>query len=118
MIRNTISTEGKQVSFKIDDNYYLPNSDNRLVFNGHFKNMRYCVCYTNVYRDSGHRFENRFGCPAWVKYDNGAFGGQNFNFYNNKDEAIEDYKSRQKLSAKYGKNTFAYADVFFVENDC
>ena len=116
-VRETTSTEGKRVSFKIDETYYTPGHDKSLVFNGSFKNFKYCVCYTNVYRDRGHRFENRWGSPAWVEYDNGVFGGQNRNYFNDSEEAIKDFKNRQKLTPKQFKSTFAYADVFFVENN-
>jgi hypothetical protein len=115
--RQTTSTEGKRVSFKIDDTYYIPGRDKSLVFADRFKNAKFCVCYTNVYRDMGHHFENRWGSPAWVAYDNGTFGGQNFNYFNDRNEAVEDFNNRQKLTPKCFKSTFAYADVFFVEND-
>lgn len=116
-VRQTISTEGRRITFKVDKNYYTPERDKALVFNGSFKNAKYCVCYTNVYRDMGHRMENRWGTPAWVEYDNGVFGGQNCNYFDNREEAMQDYKDRQKLTPKFGKSTFAYTDVFFVENN-
>lgn len=115
--RQTTSTEGKCLFFKIDEHYYTPGRDKSLVFTGSFKNIKYCVCYTNVYRDRGHRMENRWGSPAWVEYDNGVFGGQNCNYFDDKEKAIEDFKGRQKLIPKPFKSTFAYADVFLVENN-
>ena len=115
--RHTITTEGKQISFTIDKDYYVIGGNKKNVFDGSFRNMPYCVAYTSVYRDRGHRMENRWGTPAWVEYDNGIFGGQNFNFFKDKNEAIEDFKNRQKLTPKCFKSTFAYADVFFIEND-
>jgi hypothetical protein len=117
VVRHSTSTEGKHLSFKIDEDYYIPGHDKALIFNGIFENIKYCVCYTSVYRDRGHRMENRWGSPAWVEYDNGVFGGQNCNYFSNKEEAIKDFKNRQKLTPKCFKSTFAYTDVFFVEND-
>jgi hypothetical protein len=55
--------------------------------------------------------------PALVRYDNGNVGYQCFNYFNDRNEAIEDFNNRQKLTPTWGKNTFAYADVFFVENN-
>lgn len=115
--RQTISTEGRRITFKVDKNYYTPERDKALVFTGTFKNAKFCVCYTNVYRDRGHRMENRWGTPAWVEYDNGVLGGQNCNYFDNRGEAMQDFKNRQKLTPKCFKSTFSYADVFFVEND-
>lgn len=117
MVRQTTTTEGKRISFQIDKDYYIPGRSKSLVFNGGFKNTKYCVCYTCVYHDCGTRSGMLWGSPAEVPYDNGIIGGQNFNFFDNKNEAIEDYKARQKLTPKYGSHKFAYADVFFVDND-
>jgi hypothetical protein len=78
--------------------------------------MKYCVLCTGIYRDNGEKLVNIFGAPAWEKYDNGVIGAQNFNFYNNKDEALKSYKMRQKLTPKQFKSVFAYADVMLVEN--
>lgn len=117
-IRLTTTTEGKRISFKIgDSNYYMPDEDKSIVFNGLFKGHKFCVCYTKVVRDSGYRDEMRYGVPAFVRYNNGNVGYQCFNYFNNRNEAIEDFNGRQKLTPKCGKNTFAYADVFFVENN-
>jgi hypothetical protein len=116
-VRTTTSTDGKRISFKVDDRYYMPGGDKSLVFDGSFKDAKYCVCYTSVWRDKGHRMESRWGSPAWVEYDNGVFGGQNFNYFSSREEAMQDFSGRQKLTPKSFKNTFAYADVFFVENN-
>lgn len=114
--RQTITTEGKRISFFIDDNYYLPGKDLSLVFNGYFSKSKYCVLYTGVFRDSGEKWVNNFGVPALERYDNGVIGGQNFNFYDNKEEALRDYEMCQKLTPKPLKSVFAYADVMLVEN--
>ena len=39
------------------------------------------------------------------------------NFFNDREEAMQDFKGRQKLTPKEFTKTVAYADVFFVEND-
>lgn len=114
--RQTITTEGKQISFFIDDNYYLPGKDLSLVFNGSFSKMKYCVLCTGIYRDNGEKWVDSFGVPSLEKYDNGVFGAQNFHFYDNKEEALRSYEMRQKLTPKQFKSTFAYADVMLIEN--
>lgn len=114
--RKIITTEGKQISFFIDDNYYTHGKDLSLVFNGCFSKSKYCVLYTGIYRDKGLKWVDTFGVPALEEYDNGVIGGQNFNFYDNKEEALRDYKMRQKLTPKPFKSVFAYADVMLVEN--
>ena len=115
-IRQTITTEGKRISFNCADNqYYVVGCDKSIVFDGLFKNHKFCVCYTKIVSDSGYRDEMRYGVPTLVHYDNGNVGYQCFNYFNDRNEAIEDFKSRQKLTPKYG--TLAYADVFFVENN-
>ena len=114
--RQTITTEGKRISFFIDDNYYINGKDLSLVFNGCFSKSKYCVLYTGVFRDSGQKWVNNFGVPALEKYDNGVIGGQNFNFYDDKEEALRAYEMYQKLTPKQFKSVFAYADVMFVEN--
>lgn len=114
--RQTTTTEGKRISFAIgDNNYYMPDGDKSIVFNGSFTDHKFCVCYTKVVSDSGYRDEMRYGVPALVRYDNGNVGYQCFNYFNGRNEAIEDFKSRQKLTPKCG--ILAYADVFFVENN-
>ena len=114
--RQTITTEGKRISFFIDDNYYIHGKDLSLVFNACFSKSKYCVLYTSVFRDSGEKLVNNFGVPELEKYDNGVIGGQNFNFYDNKEEALRDYEMRQKLTPKQFKSVFAYADGMLVEN--
>ena len=114
--RQTTTTEGKRISFMIGDNkYYMPDRDKSIVFDGLFKDHKFCVCYTKIVRDSGYRDEMRWGVPTLVHYDNGNVGYQCFNYFNDRNEAIEDFKGRQKLTPKCG--TLAYADVFFVENN-
>lgn len=115
-IRKTITTEGKQISFFIDDNYYLPDKDLSLVFNGYFSEMKYCVLYTGIYRDCGEKLVDNFGVPALERYDNGVIGAQSFNFYDNKEDALKSYKMIQKLTPKQFKSVFAYADIMLVEN--
>ena len=116
--RQTTTTEGKLISFTIADNeYYIPGRDKSIVFNGQFKGHKFCVAYTKIVSDSGYRDEMRYGVPALVRYNNGNVGYQCFNYFNNRNEAIEDFKGRQKLTPKCGKETFAYADVFFVKNN-
>lgn len=114
--RKTITTEGGDISFYIDDNYYLQGGDLSLVFNGSFSNYRYCVACTSIYRDNGVRWVETFGVPALEKYDNGIFGAQNFHFYEDRAEALKSFEMRKKLTPKQFKNTFAYADVMLVEN--
>ena len=117
-VRQTITTEGKRISFNCADNqYYVAGRDKSIVFDGLFKNHRYCVCYTKIVNDNGYREEMRWGVPTLVHYDNGNVGYQCFNYFNDRNEAIEDFNNRQKLTPTLGKNTFAYADVFFVENN-
>ena len=89
--RNTYTTQGKHIAFKVDESYYTPGTDKSLVFNSHFKDCKYCVAYTNVADD--------------------------YHFEDSKEEAVEDFEGRKKLTPKSGKLTFAYADVFLIEND-
>lgn len=111
--RNTYTTQGKHIAFKVDESYYTPGTDKSLVFNSHFKDCKYCVAYTNVADD--YHFEDRWGVPE--KISDGSVGYQNFNYFNSKEEAVEDFEGRKKLTPKSGKLTFAYADVFLIEND-
>lgn len=114
--RQTITTQGKHITFEVDNNYYvIGNNDKSAVFNGGFKNSKFCVCYTKVCYDSGFREETRWGSPTLVGYDNGNVGYQCMNFFNDKKEAIKDYNGRLKLSPKMG--IVAYCDVFLVENN-
>jgi len=115
MKRETITTEGKRISFDVDKDYFVVGADKKKVFDGSFKRSKYAVAYTEVKSDVGTRFENRFGCPASVYYDNGIVGYQNFTYFNDKTEAIKDFEGRQKLTPKIG--TIAYADVFLIENN-
>jgi dUTPase len=56
--RTTTTTEGKRISFMIgDNNYYMPDGDKSIVFDGLFKDHKFCVCYTKIVRDSGYRDE-------------------------------------------------------------
>jgi len=98
--RKTITTEGKEISFLVDDNYYTDGKDLSLVFNGSFSKSKYCVLCTAIYRDK----------------DNCVLGAQAFHFYDNKEEALETYKLTKKLTPKPFNYTFAYADVMLVEN--
>lgn len=117
-IRNSVSTQGKRVKFKVDEDYYTPeNGHKSLVFGGLFAKLKYCVAYTKVKRDCGKRFETRYGVPAWVDYDNGMIGYQCFNFFDNKEDARKDFEDRKKLTPKTFTNTFAYADVYLIENN-
>jgi hypothetical protein len=59
----------------------------------------------------------RWGIPTLVHYDNGNIGYQCMNFFNDREEAMQDFKDRQKLTPKSFTKTIAYADVFFVENN-
>lgn len=114
-IRETTTTEGRRISFDVDNHYYTPLCDKSLVFDGLFKDHKFCVCYTKVCYDSGYREETRFGTPQLVHYDNGLVAYQNMNFFNDKKEAEEDFNNRKKLTPKLG--VYAYADVFLVENN-
>ena len=117
-IRNSVSTQGKRVEFKVDEDYYtLENGDKSLVFDGSFVKAKYCVAYTKVKRDCGTRIETWYGVPTWVPYDNGMIGYQCFNFFDNEEEARKDFEDRKKLTPKTFTNTFAYADVYLIENN-
>ena len=117
-IRNSVSTQGKRVEFKVDEDYYtLENGDKSLVFDGSFVKAKYCVAYTKVKRDCGTRLETWYGVPTWVPYDNGMIGYQCFNFFDNEEEARKDFEDRKKLTPKTFTNTFAYADVYLIENN-
>ena len=116
--RQTTSTQGRSITFeKADNQYYTPGADKAIVFDGLFKDHKFCVCYTKVCSDSGYRDEMRWGVPTLVHYDNGNVGYQCFNYFNDRNEAIEDFNGRQKLTPKEFTKTIAYTDVFFVEND-
>ena len=117
-IRQTTTTQGRRITFETaDKQYYTPEKDKSIVFDGWFKDHKYCVCYTKVCSDSGWRDEMRWGVPTPVFYDNGNIGYQCMNFFNDREEAIQDFKGRQKLTPKEYTKAIAYADVFFVEND-
>ena len=120
--RTAIATNGKKYTFKVDkDNYYTPENGNKsLVFDIGFDDIKfkkYAVCRTNISHDKGGRFENRFGCPQWVEYDNGLVGYQNFDFFDDKRQAEGLIKIYNEIEAKDFKYTIAYADIFLVEND-
>ena len=116
-VRRAKSTQGKLVSFKVDDFYYYPGRDKSLVFEGEHKKAKFCVCYTGVWRDKGTRVENRFGVPTWVPYDNGDFANQDMTYFNDRAEAEAYLKGKEKLTPKLVSCTWAYADVFLVENN-
>ena len=44
-------------------------------------------------------------------------GYQCFNFFDNEEDARKDFKDRKKLTPKTFTNTFAYADVYLIENN-
>ena len=119
MVRSTITTQGKKISFSVDSNYYLPlsNADKSTIFDGHFKDSEFCVAYTRVVHDCGYHDVMMWGTPSLEYYDNGNVGYQCFNYFNSKDEALEDYNARKKLTRKDFTKTLAYADVFLVENN-
>ena len=119
MVRSTITTQGKTVSFSVDLHYYLPlpNADKSTIFNGHFKDSKFCVAYTKVVHDCGYHDVMRWGTPSLEHYDNGNVGYQCFNYFNNEDDALEDYNARKKLTRKDFTKTIAYADVFLIENN-
>ena len=114
-IRQTTTTEGRLISFNVDNCYYTPLCNKSLVFDGSFKDYKFCVCYTKLCNDIGYREETRFGIPKLVRYNNGLIAYQNMNFFNDKKEAEEDFKNRKKLTPKLG--VYGYADVFLVENN-
>lgn len=115
--RRAVSTQGKLVSFKVDDFYYYPGRDKSLVFGKKNKKYKFCVCYTGVWRDKGTRVENRFGVPTWVSYDNGSFANQDMTYFNDRAEAERDLKLKERLTPKLVSCTWAYTDVFLVENN-
>ena len=113
--RQSFTTQGKRISFKVDNNYYVIGDDKKKVFEGFFKNHKYAVAYTKVKTDYGTRYENRFGVPTSVRYNNGLVGYQCFNYFNDMAEAMRDFDDRKKLTPKYMGGD--YTDVFFIEND-
>ena len=113
--RQSFTTEGKRISFAIDNNYYVIGEDKKKVFDGSFKACKYAVAYTEVKEDCGTIYENRFGVPAPIRYNNGLVGYQSITYFNDRAEAMEDFKGRQKLTPKFMGGD--YTDVFFIEND-
>jgi hypothetical protein len=117
-IRTTTTTKGRSITFNMGDkHYYTPGADKSIVFDGLFKDHKFCVCYTKVCSDSGYRTEMRWGSPELVHYDNGNIGYQCFNYFNDRKEAEDDFEGRKKLTPKDFTKTFAYCDVFLVENN-
>jgi hypothetical protein len=112
MERTAISTQGKKVTFKVDGSYLT--KDDGTVFEGFFSGHKYCVAYTTVKHDRGMKETHLWGSPTIEHYDNGNVGYQNFNYFNDKEEAVRDYNGRSVLSPKLG--VVAYADVFLFEN--
>jgi hypothetical protein len=112
---NTITTQGKKISFKVDGVYYTKVNKDEL-FGGEFnQGCKYCVAYTTIKHDEGWRTENRFGAPSIERYDNGIVGYQNFNFFEDKETAVTNYNDLKKLSPKIG--VIGYADVFLFEKE-
>ena len=104
LTRNTTTTQGKKISFYVDRYYYTPDRDKRLIFRNTFDKSKYCVAYTSV---------KEVEVFSFVR-NKGLIGYQNLNFFNNKEDALEDFKACKKLLPK--DSTKAYADVFFIEN--
>ena len=113
--RKSLTTTHKIISFNVDDNYYVIGDNLDKVFWGAFSNYKYAVAYTEVRRDCGTKVGNRFGAPAFIPYDNGLVGYQNFTYFDNKDEALEHFKSSCKLTPKYLGGE--YTDVFFITRE-
>lgn len=119
--RTTTATDGKKITFTYDGEYYNPYSlfekerDKNIIFGSHpsFKDMPYCISYTKVVQDKGNKFENRFGVPTTIYYDNGLVGYQCYEYFNDKREAFEQYRARKQCT-KYDAQ---FCDIFFVEND-
>ena len=107
LTRNTTTTQGKKISFYVDRYYYTPERDKRLIFRNTFEKTKYCVAYTAV---------KEVEVSIFTRHSKGLIGYQNLNFFDNKEDALEDFKARKKLSPKPKVSTKAYADVFFIEN--
>ena len=116
--RTTKTTQGKRISFKVYNHYYVIGDSQekalKEVFTGIFDKMPYCVACTKVVYDKGYKDGMLWGRPAMIPYDNGYVGYQNFSFYANKENAVEDYKFKSKLSDDYPDGY--YADVILIEN--
>ena len=120
--RTTITNKGKRISFEVDANYFYPEHINNVaeltdkVFNGSFVNMEYCVLYTKVKVDWGEIYENRWGVPVCVRYNNGLVGYQCGDFYHTEEEAKKHYEARLKLDGGLTKQ-FDTCDVMLIKNN-
>jgi len=120
--RTTKATDGYRYTFKVDEKqYYLPENGNKsaLPISDDFrkKGLKFVVCRTNIVRDKGGRFENVFGRPRWVEYDNGLIGFQNYDFFKDRKEAENLALIYSEIKPEQFKYTIAYTDIFVVELD-
>jgi hypothetical protein len=118
MKRTTKTTQGKSVTFEIDEYYITDESSaerkHEIVFDGVFANMPYCVAYTKVKHDKGANMGMLYGTPAMIPYDNGLVGYQCFDFYLEESEAKAMFASCSNLGDKYDGTV--YCDVMVIKN--
>lgn len=111
MVRKTITTKGKQISFVYSGRYVTPENYNAdvcdFLFNGMSPDVIYCVAYTTIKDDI------RLNSITLERERYGVVGYQNFSFFTNEDDAKRDYDNSSKLTSKLG--ILAYADVFLFK---
>lgn len=113
-IREGLCTDGKIRKFRVHDDYKTLDDPNKKEWFKDYPKAKACVFYTKVMEDSGHIYEERFGIPHYVPYDNGLIGYQGGHYFDTLEEAEKQFEIAKGLSPKVG--TLAYADVFMVVN--
>ena len=114
--RSTTSTEGKNIAFTCNkDWYFVPpftEEDKNFILKAFDETHPFAIVYTEVVRDCGMTFHEHM----WYSepFDNGPVGWQNINLYNTEEEARKELALIQKLTPKVG--TIGYCDVFLVSN--
>ena len=122
MVRTSTTTQGKRVTFNVDEHYCLENDNPEKIFNevffGMFSKMPFALGYTKVVHDKGYREEMRFGSPSIEHYDNGLVGYQNFSFYGSEEEVLLEFANKSKLSDDaFGNCCWGqYTDVIIFRN--
>ena len=111
--RTTISTEGKEITFKCNSGtYYVPpftEDERALMLESFGESFPFAILCTKVQNDRGSRPAERFGTPCMEDYDNGPVGWQNIAFFRDEKEAAEQFKLTKRLTPGIG--TIGYCDI-------
>lgn len=116
MVRKSTTTQGKPITFNVDEHYCLENDNPEKIYNevfaAMFPTMPFALGYTKVMHDKG------YNGITLERYDNGLVGFQNFCFYGNEEEVLLEFSSKSKLSDDaFGNCVWGqYTDVIIFKN--